>query len=322
MTTLTPPAQRMRAISLSAWGDPEVLEEVELERPTPLATEVLVQVHAAGVNPVDAKSRATGGFNLWGEPPVLGYDLSGVVEAVGDGVALFSPGDEVFGLPRFPHQAGTYAEYVASPSRHLVRKPQSLSHKEAAALPMPALTAWQALVEFANLQPGQRVLIHAAGGGVGHLAVQIAKAREAHVIGTASAEKHEALRDLRADELIDYRSVDFTKAVADVDIVLDGVGGDYAERSVQVLRRGGTLLTLPGPVPPEAVAAADKRSVRAAWPIVQPDHQSLLEIAALVDGGKLRPLIDRVFPLAKAADAHAYSELGHTTGKVVLDVAS
>jgi len=316
-------AARMRAVSLNAWGAPDVLREVELGRPDPLPTEVLVRVHAAGVNPTDWKSRASGGFGLWADPPILGYDVSGVVEAVGPGVMVLAPGDEVFGMPRFPHQAGAYAEYLTAPTRHLVRKPARLSHVEAAALPLVALTAWQALVDTADVQPGQRVLIHAAAGGVGHLAVQIAKARGAHVIGTASAAKHGLVHELGADEMVDYRTVDFADVVRDVDVVLDSIGGDYVERSLRTLRDGGVLVTLPAPPPADGpvLAEAAARSVRVGWMLVEPDHEGLRQIAALVEADRLRPLVDRVFPLAQAADAHAYGETGGTTGKIVLEVA-
>src|SRR5213076_732494 len=171
--------------------------------------------------------RASGRFGLWGDPPVLGFDVAGVVSAVGLGVTLFQPGDAVFGMPWFPRQAGGYAEYVTAPARHFVAKPEELSFVQAAALPLVSLTAWQALVDTAAIRPGQRVLVHAAAGGVGHVAVQIAKARGAHVIGTASAAKHEFLRGIGVDEPIDYTAVDFATAVRDVDVVVDPVGGDY-----------------------------------------------------------------------------------------------
>lgn len=311
---------RMHAISPDDWGGPEVLRQIELDRPVPLPTEVLVRVHAAAVNPIDWKSRATGGLGMWHEPPVLGYDLSGVVEAVGPGVTTLTPGDEVFGMPRFPQQGGAYAEYVTAPARQLVRKPARLSHIEAAALPLAGLTAWQALVDTAQVETGQRVLVHAAAGGVGHLAVQIAKARGAYVIGTASIAKHNAVRLLGADDVVDYRTVDFTEVVRDVDVVLDPIGGDYVERSLHTLRDGGTLITLPAPLSPEALASAAARSLRAVWLLVEPDSTGLRHLTALVEDGTLRPLVDRVFPVSQAAAAHIYGEAGGTTGKIVLDV--
>ncbi|MEU3916309.1 NADP-dependent oxidoreductase [Streptomyces sp. NPDC029721] len=306
----------MRAIVVNEWGGPENLVEREIDRPEPGLGEVLVRVHAAGVNPVDWKTRASGALIAWGETPVVGWDVSGTVEAVGPGVTLFAPGDEVYGMPHFPRQAGGYAEYVVAPARQLAAKPASLSHAEAAALPLAALTAWQALVDTADVRPGERVLVHAAAGGVGHLAVQIAKARGAYVIGTASAGKHELLRSLGADEVVDYRTVAFEEVVSDVDVVLDGLGGEIAERSLSVLREGGRLVTLPGPddVP------ADTRGFRAHWVLVEPDRLGLREIAALADDGVLKPLVETVLPLEQAAKAHEIGEQGRTTGKIVLTV--
>ncbi|MFJ8014274.1 NADP-dependent oxidoreductase [Streptomyces sp. NPDC096339] len=307
----------MRAIVVSQWGGPETLVEQEIERPEPGLNEILVRVHAAGVNPVDWKTRASGGLIAWGEVPIVGWDVSGTVEAVGPGVTLYSPGDEVYGMPSFPRQAGGYAEYVVGAARHFARKPASLNHVEAAALPLAALTAWQALVDTAGVTAGQRVLVHAAAGGVGHFAVQIAKALGAYVIGTASEAKHGLLRELGADELIDYRSADFTEAVSDVDVVIDSLGGDNGERSLKVLKPGGHLVTLPSPdgVPAQA------EGVRTGWTLVEPDFRGLVQIAALVEEGRLRPVIETVLPLAEAGKAHEIGELGRTTGKIVLKVA-
>ncbi|MBT2403996.1 MULTISPECIES: NADP-dependent oxidoreductase [unclassified Streptomyces] len=306
----------MRAVVVSQWGGPEVLTETEVERPEPGVGEILVRVHAAGVNPVDWKTRASGALIPWGPVPAVGWDVSGTVEVAGPGVTMFQPGDEVFGMPRFPHQAGAYAEYVTAPARHFVRKPDAVDHVQAAALPLAALTAWQALVDTAGVRAGQRVLVHAAAGGVGHLAVQIAKARGAYVIGTASAAKHGLLRELGADEVIDYRSTAFEEAVSDVDIVIDAIGGDYGQRSLKVLRPGGHLVTLPGP---DAVPA-DADGVHTGWTIVEPDYRGLVEIAALVADGRVRPVVDTVLPLEQAAKAHEIGELGRTTGKIVLTV--
>ncbi|MFF7245292.1 NADP-dependent oxidoreductase [Embleya sp. NPDC008237] len=309
----------MRAIRQDTLGGPEVLKVVEVERPTPGASEVLVRVHAAGVNPTDYWHRASGG--LLGDTPVpLGWDVSGVVESVGLGVSVFRPGDEVFGMPRLPQPAGTYAEFVTSPARHLARKPAALSHVEAAALPVAALTAWQSLVDAADVRSGQRVLIHAAAGGVGHLAVQIAKARGAYVIGTARAAKHELLRGLGADELIDYTSVDFAEAVRDVDVVLDTIGGEYGPRSLRTLRPGGLVVSLASPAEVELVPVAEAAGLRAGFTIVEPDQGGLKEIAALAEAGLLRPVIDAVLPLEQAGKAHELGESGRTSGKIVLTV--
>lgn len=320
-TPATPIAQAtMRAIAAPSWGAPDVLESVTIPRLQPGPTEILVAVHAAGVNPTDWKSRASGGFGLWGDPPILGYDVSGVVEAVGLGASLFEPGDEVFGMPRFPEQAGGYAEYVAAPSRRFVRKPEGLDHVHAAALPLVGLTAWQALAEVAQVKPGQRVLIHAAAGGLGHVAVQVAKALGAYVIGTASAPKHELLRSLGADELIDYRTTDFAQTLRDVDVVLDTIGGDYGPRSLAVLRRGGMLVWIPGPIDPAVQARGRELGVRTGFTLVEPDRVGLLAIADLVETGRLRVEIAGVFPLADAAMAHRLGESNRTTGKLVLKV--
>ncbi|MCU7826862.1 NADP-dependent oxidoreductase [Kitasatospora sp. DSM 101779] len=306
----------MRAVVVEQWGGPENLVEREVERPEPGLNEVLVRVHAAGVNPVDWKVRAGGALIEWGAVPAVGWDVSGTVEAVGPGVGIFRPGDEVFGMPLFPRQAGGYAEYVVAPARHLAPKPAGLTHVEAAALPLAALTAWQSLVDAADVRLGERVLVHAAAGGVGHFAVQIAKARGAYVIGTASAGKHDLVRELGADEMVDYRAVRFEDVVSDIDVVLDGLGGETAERSLTVLRNGGRLITLPGPddVP------ATRDGVRAAWVLVEPDHLGLREIAALVERGALKPVVETVLPLAEAAKAHEIGEQGRTTGKIVLTV--
>jgi NADPH:quinone reductase-like Zn-dependent oxidoreductase len=309
----------MRAISQEIFGGPEVLKEVEVERPAPRPNEVLVRVRGAGVNPTDWKHRATGRF--LGEPPfVLGWDVSGVVEATGTGVALFGPGDEVFGMLSYPFGHGSHAQYVTAPARTFALKPSNIDHTQAGALPLVSLTAWQALVETANIQPGQRVLIHAAAGGVGHVAVQIAKARGAYVIGTASAGKHEFLRGLGADELIDYRETDFATAVQDVDVVLDTIGGDYVHRSLRILRQGGLLVTLVPRGSKELPREAEKLGVRATEMLVDADHTGMKEIAELVEAGRLRATIAGTFPLAEAAKAHALGETGRTAGKLVLVV--
>lgn len=312
----------MRAISQNRLGGPEVLELVDVERPVPGPTQILVRVHAAGVNPVDWKTRETGGIGPMGDPPfILGWDVSGVVEEVGAGASLFSPGDEVFGMPSFPFQAGAYSEYVAAPSRHFARKPSILDHVHAAAVPLAGLTVWQSLVDTADIRPGQRVLIHAAAGGVGHLAVQIAKARGAYVIGTASAAKHGFLRGLGADELIDYRTTDFAEEVRDVDVVLDTIGQEYGPRSLKTLRRGGRLIQLTRTNDERMPELADAAGVTAGFTLAEPDRTGLLALAELVDSGRLKPTIDTVFPLEEAAKAQELVAAGKTTGKVVLSVA-
>ncbi|MGA5895604.1 NADP-dependent oxidoreductase [Streptomyces venetus] len=309
--------QTMRAISQDVLGGPEVLKEVEIERPEPRPNEVLVRVRAAGVNPTDWKHRATGGF--LGEPPfVLGWDVSGVVAAVGIGVAAFAPGDEVFGMLPYPFGHGSHAEYVIAPVRALARKPAGIDHTQAGALPLVSLTAWQALTEHADVRPGQRVLIHAAAGGVGHVAVQIAKERGAYVIGTASAGKHEFLRGIGVDETIDYRETDFTEAVKDVDVVLDTIGGDNALRSLRVLRPGGVVVSILPVGEDDFYQEAGRLGVRAVRMLVDADRAGMEAIASLAEAGKLRATIAGTFPLNAAAEAHASGDTGRTTGKLVL----
>ncbi|GGZ35269.1 NADPH:quinone reductase [Streptomyces inusitatus] len=319
MSTVTRTVATMRAISQDVLGGPEVLKEVRLDVPSPGPNELLVRVHAAGLNPTDWKHRASGAF-LGAPPFVLGWDVSGVVEEVGTGVTLFGPGDAVFGMLPHPHGAGAHAEYVTGPARAFAHKPRQIDHVRAAALPLAALTARQALVDTARLRPGQRVLIHAAAGGVGHLAVQIAKARGAHVIGTAGGEKHEFLRGLGADEVIDYRKTDFAEAVGEVDVVLDPVGGDYRARSLRTLRRGGVLVSLQLHGKRELAEEGARLGVRAEVMIVEADRAGMEAIADLVRTGRLRPAIAGVFPLAEAAGAHALGETGRTAGKLVLAV--
>lgn len=307
----------MRAVHQNSLGDPDVLAVVDLPRPTPRTNEVLVRVRAASVNPTDWKHRANGGF--LGEPPfVLGWDLSGVVEEVGIGVARFAPGDEVFGMLSYPFGHGAHAEYVAAPAAWFAPKPASLDHVHAAALPLVSLTAWQALVENADIQPGQRVLIHAAAGGVGHVAVQIAKARGAHVIGTASAGKHDFLREIGVDEPIDYREVDIAEAVSDVDAVLDTIGGDTSLESLRTLRPGGILVSILPVGSRTLFDQAEELGVRAVRMLVDSSRHNLDSVAALVEQGSLRPTIADVLPLEQAAEAHRRGEIGRTTGKMVL----
>ncbi|MGW6848302.1 NADP-dependent oxidoreductase [Streptomyces virginiae] len=311
----------MRAVTQDRPGGPEVLRLVETERPAPGPTEILVRVHAAGVNPADRQIRSRGMFSTGVTPPfTLGFDVSGVVEEVGRGVTVFRPGDAVFGMPRFPHPAGAYADYVTAPARHFAHRPERLDHIHAAALPLAALTAWQALVDTAGVGPGTRVLIHAAAGGVGHLAVQIAKSRGAYVIGTAREAGHDFLRALGADEPVDHTRQDFAEVVSGVDVVLDAVGPAYWSRSLRTLRPGGTLISivpLDETFPSEQARAA---GVRAVFMLVEPDQAALRAVASLVDTGRLRVEVAAVVPLAEAARAHALGEGGRTRGKIVLSV--
>jgi NADPH:quinone reductase-like Zn-dependent oxidoreductase len=308
----------MKAVRMHEYGGPEVLHYEDAPRPEPAAGEVLVRVHAAAVNPVDWKVRAgqTKGFLDYTLPLIPGWDLSGVVESVGAGVVDWKVGDEVYSRPDISRN-GSYAEYVAVKAPELGRKPKSLDHLGAAAIPLAGLTAWQALFDAAGLAAGQRVLIHAAAGGVGTFAVQLAKWKGAQVIGTASERNHAFLRELGADETIDYNKGPFETVVHDVDVVLDTMAGEVRQRSWQVLKKGGILVSILGPPSAEEAAA---HGVRQAGVFVQPNRAQLEEIGKLVDAGKLRPIVEEVLPLKEAARAHAKNETLHTRGKLVLRV--
>jgi NADPH:quinone reductase-like Zn-dependent oxidoreductase len=250
-------------------------------------------------------------------PFIIGWDVAGVIKEVGKNVAEFDIGEEVLGLIRFPDLGSTYAEFTSAPAAHLVHKPISLNYYEAAALPLVGLTAWQALFGAADLQAGQRILIHAAAGGVGHIAIQLAKWKGAYVIGTASGRNEAFLQNLGIDQFVDYTSVCFEDVVQDVDVVLDPVAGETRERSWQVLKPGGILISVQGQ--PDTAKAASY-GVRSDFILVQPNSQHLAQLCNLVDLGNLKPHIDKVFPLEDAMQAHLHVEQGHTRGKVVLEV--
>jgi len=307
----------MRALVTHQWGDPEELRLEEVPRPEAGDGQLLVRVLAAGINPVDWKTRRNGGLmkSRGVEPPViLGWDISGVVEEVGPGVDGFAVGDEVFGLVGFPKAVGGYAEYAAVSAGDVARKPANISHEEAASLPLVALTAHQAF-ELAGLSEGQLVLIHAASGGVGSIAVQLAKARGARVAGTAGPTNQDFLRELGVDIPIDYTSTDFAQALSDVDVVLESQGGDVRQRSWGVLRPGGIMVSILGPLPQED---AEAHGVRGVHMLVHPDGAQMQYIADLVARGAVRPVVQEVYPFARAADAHRAAESGHTRGKLVL----
>ncbi len=314
----------MRAVTINEFGGAEVLTVGRVPRPEPLPTEVLVRVHAAGVNPVDWKTREGRGMaGLQTLPFIPGWDVSGVVEQVGFGVTTLKVGDEVYGMPWFPRAAGGYAEYVTAPARQWARKPASLDHVHAAAVPLAALTAWQVVVDTAHLQAGQRVLITAAAGGVGHFAVQFARHLGAHVIATASEARHSWLRELGAEETIDYTTTRFEDVVKDVDVVIDLVGDAHDQtstRSLKVLRPDGLLVAVPAGVSPDLAAAAEAAGVRVTGYLVEPDGAALTTIAGLIDDGEVTVEVEETFPLEQVAAAHAHLEAGRTRGKVVLTV--
>ncbi|MCF7548076.1 NADP-dependent oxidoreductase [Pseudonocardia sp. WMMC193] len=310
----------MRAIVCTEAGGPEVLQLREVPLPEPGPDEVRVRVEAAGVNPIDWKTRSGLGpyASFEGRPFTVGWDVAGVVDTPGGVLAV---GEPVLGMAEFPSPEGAYAEYVCVPEAQLRARPEGLSVVEAAALPLAGMTAWQSLIDVGGLREGQRVLVHAAAGGVGHLAVQIAKARGAHVIGTASGPKLPLLRELGCDEVVDYRSEAFEKVLEPVDLVYDLVGGETTVRSLDLVAPGGLLICLPTIHAAAALEAAEARGVRASGAYVRAaGGGGLSELLDLHARGLLRILVDRTFPLAQAADAHRYGEAGGTTGKIVLTV--
>jgi NADPH:quinone reductase-like Zn-dependent oxidoreductase len=312
----------MRAIVCETPGGPEALSLREIPTPEPGPGEVRVRVEAAGVNPIDWKTRSGLGAakSFGGKPFVVGWDVAGVVDALGPDATGFEPGDPVLGMARFPSPDGAYAECVTAPAGHFRPRPAELSVVEAAALPLAGMTAWQSLVDVGHLEAGQRVLIHAAAGGVGHLAVQIAKARGAHVIGTASAAKHDLLRSLGCDQIVDYRAERFEEVVDPVDLVYDLVGGETAVRSFDLVKPSGLLICLPTIAVKAAVKAAEERGVTASGAYVRAGGSGLTELLELHAAGRLRVLVAETFPLERAADAHRLGEQGRTTGKIVLTV--
>ena len=310
----------MKAIRIHKYGGPDVLQYEDAPRPKPQADEVLIRLHAAGVNPIDWKVREGDTKDFWPRkfPLILGWDLSGVVEDLGEGVSQFKLGDEVYCVPD-PTRDGAYAEYIAVRESEIGLKPKSLYHIRAAVVPLAALTAWQALFETAQLQPGQRVLIHAGSGGVGHYAVQLAKWKGAYVFATASSKNQDFLRELGVDEPIDYTQQRFELVAQDTDIVLDTLGGETQERSWSVLKPGGLLVSL---VQLPSQDKAKELGVRAAQLAAQPNGAQLAEIARIIDAGQLAPVIDRILPLSEVRRAHKLSQSGHTVGKIVLRVSN
>ena len=309
----------IKAVRIHAYGDASVLNYEEAPRPLPQEGEVLIRVVATTVNPFDCAVRAgymSGYFNH-ALPLILGTDVSGTIEEVGPGVAEFKPGDEVYARGGVTRD-GTYAEYAVVPASDVAAKPRSLDHVHAAAIPHVMLTAWQALIELANLTDGQTVLIHGAAGGVGHVAVQLAKQRGARVIGTAS-NNFAFLKELNLDQAINYSATPFENAVGQVDIVLDTVGGETQQRSWQVLKPGGMMVST---IQPPSQVMADAHGVRQGMVFSSPPIGKVLsEVAELVDAGRINPHVCEVLPLQEVARAHQMVEGRHTCGKLVIGVA-
>lgn len=308
----------MKAARIHEYGGPEVLKYEDAPRPEAGEGEVLVRVHAVGVNPLDWKVRE-GYMKDWLHhklPLILGWDLSGVVEAVGPQVTLLKLGDEVYGRPDTSRD-GAYAEYIVVREAEVAGKPKTLDHLHSGGIALAGLTAWQALFDMAGLAAGQTVLIHGAAGGVGHFAVQLAKSKGAKVIGTAKAEDVDLVRELGADEVIDYQHAAFDEVVSDVDVVLDVIGGETQQRSLKVLKKGGVLVSTLAIESPEA---AQERGVKAVTVMAHPDAEDLTQIAELVDAGKVKPVISTILPLSEARRAHETMQSVHTRGKIMLSV--
>lgn len=308
----------MRAVRIHEYGGPEALKYEEIPRPKPQKDNVLVRIHAAGVNPVDVKIRQ-GSARNWLKftlPITLGFDLSGVVEAVGAGVTKLKKGDEVYGRLEFT-RIGSYAEYAIANESEVAPKPSSIDHVHAAAIPVAALAAWKALIDTAKLSAGQTVLIHGGAGGVGHFAVQIAKWKGATVIATASGDDVNFVKQLGAQQVIDYKALRFEDVVCSLDVVLDLIGGETQERSLKTLKPDGILVSTVGIADEEA---PKKYGVRAEAITGHPDPQALSEIARLVDEERIRPVVSAEMPLEEAATAHEMIQTGGVRGKIVLKV--
>ncbi len=306
----------MKAIRIHSYGGPEVLQYEDVPRPVLNDDDVLIRVHASGVNPVDWKIRDGFFKEMITLPLIPGWDVAGVIEEIGPEVIGWEVGDKVYSRPEI-FRNGSYAEYIAVKSSEVALMPESIDYIHAASVPLAGLTAWQSLFDLAHLKAGQKILIHAAAGGVGHFAVQFAKWVGAHVIGTASAYNHEFLKSIGAHETIDYNETAFDEAVQDVDVVFDNMGGEVWQRSWKVLKKGGIMVSTLGGSDGGGMDALNKLSAHV---FVQPDARQLGEIAVLIDNGYVRPEIAKIFPLHEAEKAHLENEGGHTRGKIVLDV--
>jgi NADPH:quinone reductase-like Zn-dependent oxidoreductase len=309
----------MKALRLHSRGGPEQLVYEDAPIPEPQTSEVRVRVCAAGITPTELTWDETyqtreGRDRL---PSIPGHDVSGIVDVLGSGVTGVSVGDEVYGLIDFPFN-GSAAEYVAVATSSLAPKPRTLDHNHASAVPLSALTAWQALFDHGRLSAGQNVLIHGAAGGVGNYAVQLARWKGAKVFATCSAGHKAFVQQLGADIIIDYATTRFETVVHDVDLVVDTLGGETRDRSWQVLRPGGTLVTLPGPLP----KSLPRQDVKGAFFIVRPDRSQLVQLAALIDMSVMKPTLQATFPLSDGAKAFELASTGHLHGKIVITIAS
>lgn len=313
----------MKAIVLEKTGGVENFKLKEVERPTPKENEALIAVKAISINPVDFKVRMIEDVLTMicnaACPVILGWDIAGEVAAVGEGVSDFAVGDSVFGMVNFPGVGDAYAEYVAAPADHLAKMPDNISFEEAAASTLAALTALQVLES--RVKKGDRVLIHAGSGGVGHYAIQIAKHIGAHVTTTCSAKNRDFVMSLGADEHIDYRTQAFEEVVSDMDFVLDPMSGEVLSKSLKTVKDGGAIISLPGPDFPEGLAeAAQKRNIDVSFLLVASSGKDMNTLSGMLASGAVKAHVSQTFPFEKLADAHTSVESGRTVGKVVVTV--
>lgn len=312
----------MKAFALTNPEGPKQFEPVDIDKPQISDDEVLIQVKAISINPVDIKTSAGGAFypKLKDDSPIIvGWDVAGIVTEKGDNVTDFEVGDEVFGMVNFPGSGKAYAEYVAAPASHLAIKPAQISLEEAAATTLAALTAWQDLTQQTTIEPNQKVLIHAASGGVGHFAVQMAKYLGAYVIGTSSASNREFVLSLGADEHLDYKSQNFEETLNDIDVAIDIVGGDNIAKNLKVLKTGGTLISNLG-LKEEVAKEANAKGIDAKAYLVQSNGEDMKVLAQLLESGTIKPHVFKTYPFDQLAEAHKQVASGHTKGKVVLSL--
>lgn len=315
----------MKAIILNEAGSVGNLQYIETSKPTIKSDEVLVKTISLSVNPVDYKVRSSDGALNWilgaDRPAIIGWDLSGTIVEVGDAVTDFKVGDAVFGMANFPGKGSAYAEYVAVPSAHLTLKPTNISHQEAASATLAALTAWQTLVERGNIKKGDKVLIHAASGGVGHYATQIAKHFGAYVIGISSAKNREFILQNGADKHIDYTTENFQDIVSDVDFVLDTLGGDTILKSLDVIKQGGTIVSIASSnLSNEELEKAKSKDVNLSFLLVQSSGENMLQLSQLMEKGILKSHVSKTFTFDQMGEAHLYLEKGRTVGKIVVNI--
>ena len=314
----------MKAAIIDEFGDADVLKITEINKPEINGDQVLIKVKSTGINPVDTKVRAgTSGISKKIKlPAILGWDVSGIIQIVGKNVQSFKSGDEVFGCIGFPGLGKTYAEFTVADPQLLAKKPYNISFEEAAAVPLAGLTAYQAINEELKVSSGQKVLIQAAAGGVGHLAVQFAKINGALVIGTASENNERFLKSIGVDQFIDYKKEKFEERIQDVDAALDAMGGEILYRTISCVKRGGIVICLPSSTKndPKAIELANERNIKLIWPMMRPDGEQMRLIANLAQDKKMKVSVDKIFTLDQITWAHKAVETHQTKGKVVVKV--